>query len=170
MPRKTKPTNPPKCPRGEIGQMRLTALWMRAVANCCGYNPGMAKALGVAYAWARDEPKLYEAHAVKGHIKFAGLWFVEPVDDEIESSGLRFDGEWYDVWVRNNGTKRGSPEDHALHDKLFYRAVDIAEELPFARIDATSLAYDRLIRELGGRPRVSVGAALEAIEGTRRSR
>lgn len=139
----------------KVKRWQLGALWMRAVANSCGYGPGTAKPLALAYATARRHPKAYQRE-VEEHLAFAGLWFIEPDDGEICTNGESFCADDYDERV---------VEGFASHHPLFYRAVDVAELLPFGKADSTSMAWDRFTAGMGGRSSLSVASAHKLLDG-----
>lgn len=135
----------------------LAALVMRGVANCCGYNPGMAKALAAGYVHARRHPREY-AHERDEHLKFGGLWYLDLGDDRVAIAGERFDAARYDREVI-------APTTMKLHQPLFYLACEVAEGLPFERMDSTSLVWDRLTERLGRRQYLSFDDARKLVEG-----
>lgn len=140
-----------------VTQWQLGALVMRAVANCSGYTPAMAKALAAGYLYARRHPKAYERE-LQDHLRFAGLWYLDLGDDTVAIAGERFADRRYDKQVVQ-------PLGLDVHQPLFYSAVEVTEGLDFTTMDRTAMVWDRLLLELGGRNRVTFGNALEIIEG-----
>ncbi len=142
-----------------IQKWPLAALWMRAVANECGYTPEVAKPLGAAYAMARRRPKQYEAEVVEGHLGFAGLWFLEPEEGRVCTNGESFRAKDYDVLVLVR-----FPDLHT-HQGLLYVAIDSADQFPIEVLDQTDRPWQRFEAALAGRRSLTVGVAMELLDG-----
>ena len=138
-----------------IHRWPLAAVWMRAVANACGYTPETAKPLGLAYATARRRPREYEREAVES-LPFAGLWFLE-LDDRVYLGGESIRALNYDCQVI------GEFPDEITHHKLFYAAVDAAESWSLEKLDQTDFAWRRFEAGMGGRRSLSFGLAHELV-------
>jgi len=135
-------------------------MWMRAVANACGYTPQTAKPLGLAYALARRYPKRYERERVgDASLQFAGLDFLEPTDGQVCALGESFRTADYDRKVI------GAYPSEMAHHTLFYTAIDRAELFPMIKLDQTDMAWSRFDAAIGGRRTLSLGLAHEAIGG-----
>lgn len=145
----------------KIDRWALAALWMRAVANGCGYTPGMAQPLAIAYATARRLPAKYEAHR-DGHLDFAGLTFLEPEDCVVLALGSRWTSFHYATRVLHH-----FPGHKPEHDRLFYDALDSAELFPIEQADQTDITWRRFAAAIGRRSSVTPEDAAKLLRGLR---
>ncbi len=145
-----------------LRRVHIGAIWMRAVANACGYTPELAKPLGLAYSMARTtKRKLYEKY-VCGDLEFAGLRFLEPAEDVVHSMGQNLLAIDYE----QNVTHRF--ETPAKHLDLFYVAVDSAETYTLEELDQTDIAWKRLKAAFGLRTSFSSVSALELFNAVKK--
>lgn len=141
-----------------IDQWALAAVWMRAVANSCGYTPETAKPLGLAYALARRFPTRYEKERLEGGLAFAGLKFLEPREGQIVVNGESYRACNYDRRVVPEFAK---PHQHHT---LLYVAADSAELFPIETADQTNLTWCRFVEMLGTRHSATINFAKTLFE------
>jgi hypothetical protein len=145
----------------KIDQWALAALWMRAVANGCGYTPSMAMPLAIAYTEGRKRPALYKREAC-GDLRFAGMTFLEPQEDRVVANGRTYKRMDYDINVLHH-----FPGGKPMHDDLFYVAVESAALFPVEKADGSPIAWDRFTAALGTRTKLTPQEAKELLGGIR---